>query len=453
MIRHFALVLTLTFLVGAVYADLMEKEEMSDNSNNVGDDDMVLLSEKRYSVAHGPNIALGRPAYQKSLDFGGEADRAVDGNRDSNYNHGSCTHTIITEDDPWWYVDLGKTVTVDHVAIVNRLDCCSEKITPFEVHVGGSTTVANNPRCGGHHRFHPTDTEKVVNCTGLRGRYVGIRLPGKKRVLTLCEVEVYAAPNLALGKPTVQSDVGWHGFASRATDGCRDHNYNSRCCSHTPVQSDPWLQVDLGSRRSIQWVVLFNRRDCCSEQLNPFSIHIGDNAHVASNPRCGGHHAIPNDKDKDAINCNGMRGRYVGIRLPGNGRTLQVCELEVYAGTVTKKRTTEVRGIEGQGCGEYKEGESWVSDDEDGQNCICDAGEEVCTKVYCGKDGKEDPIKDQGGLWDCPPEPDDESEESETGLETPDPQQLEEEATDEDLEKRMLVKVLEALENDPRPNE
>ncbi|XP_066273979.1 uncharacterized protein [Branchiostoma lanceolatum] len=356
-----------------------------------------------------PNIASGRPAFQSSVAHGGSPDRAVDGNRSPNWAQAPCTHTN-TENDPWWYVDLGRSVTVDHVAIVNRGDCCSERITPFDVHVGDNTAVARNPRCGGHHHFPLTETERVVHCRGMRGRYVGIRLPGKKRILTLCDVEVYAASNLALGKPTVQSDVAHNGYASRATDGCRDPNYGQQCCTHTPAQSSPWLRVDLGTQARVQWVVLNNRADCCEERLNPFTVHIGNDARVDHNPRCGGHHVVPAGKNKDAINCNGLRGRYVGIRLPGNGRILTLCEIEVYAGTVTKKRTSEVRGTEGQGCGEHKEGDTWVSDDEDGHNCICDLNEEVCYKVDCGADGKEQPIKGQDGTWTCPEE--DEKEET-----------------------------------------
>ncbi|KAI8493475.1 hypothetical protein Bbelb_288720 [Branchiostoma belcheri] len=346
-----------------------------------------------------PNLASGRPTHQSSTGHEGDPARAVDGNRSPHWAHNSCTHTN-EENDPWWYVDLGRYVTVDHVTIVNRRDCCSERITPFDVHVGYSTDVASNPRCGGHHHFPPTESEHAVHCGGLRGRYVGIRLPGKRRILTLCEVEVYAAPNLALGKPTSQSNVAHNGVASRATDGCRDPNWGSQCCTHTPAEANPWLQVDLGTSVRVQWVVIMNRADCCRERLSPFSVHIGNNARVDQNPRCGGHHTIPAGKDKDAINCNGLTGRYVGIRLPGYGRILTVCEIEVYAGTVTK-RTSEVReDPEGKDCGEHKDNESWVGDDEL-QNCGCDSGEEFCYKVECGQDGKLQPTKGENGMWTC----------------------------------------------------
>ncbi|KAI8512312.1 hypothetical protein Bbelb_089510 [Branchiostoma belcheri] len=359
------------------------------------DPNPLRVSYAGYSTGWG---STGRWKFCSIRGWGGTPGRAVDGNRSPHWNHNSCTHTH-GENDPWWYVDLGSSVTVDHVTIVNRRDCCSERITPFEVHVGDSTNVASNPRCGGHHHFPPTETEHNVHCGGLRGRYVGIRLSGKSRVLTLCEVEVYASPNLALGKPTFQSNVAHNGFATRATDGCRDPNWGSQCCTHTNCETNPWLQVDLGTSVRVQWVVIMNRADCCRERLTPFNVHIGNNARVEYNPRCGGHHTIPAGKNKDAINCNGMTGRYVGIRLPGYGRVLTVCEIEVYAGTVTK-RTSEVRETEGKGCGEHEEGQSWVGDEEE-HNCNCDAGEEFCYKVVCGDDGEKKPIKGEEGMWTC----------------------------------------------------
>ncbi|KAI8491917.1 hypothetical protein Bbelb_302900 [Branchiostoma belcheri] len=223
MTRHFEFVLALALLAGAVYPaksmaqqpeeeqqlnedaspdieevemllkeleDLVEEEVMA--GNNGIDDHMAGLFGKRHLPGdlRDPNVAFGRPTYQSSTGHGGVSVRAVDGNRSPHWANNSCTHTN-KENDPWWYVDLGRQVTIDHVAIVNLRDR-RKRITPFDVHVGDSTNVASNPRCGGHHHFPLTETEKVVNCGGLRGRYVGIRLPGRKRVLTLCEVEVYA---------------------------------------------------------------------------------------------------------------------------------------------------------------------------------------------------------------------------------------------------------------------
>lgn len=38
------------------------------------------------------------------------------------FDDGSCTHTGGTESSPWWWVDLGATVTVRQVSLYNRID-------------------------------------------------------------------------------------------------------------------------------------------------------------------------------------------------------------------------------------------------------------------------------------------------------------------------------------------
>eukprot|EP00058_Branchiostoma_floridae_P009247 XP_002594735.1 hypothetical protein BRAFLDRAFT_81185 [Branchiostoma floridae] len=137
------------------------------------------------------NLALYKPAYQSSESvWNGNAGRAVDGGRSGTFGDGSCSHTD-TEDNPWWYVDLGRTQEIDHITIFNRQDCCWDRITPFEVYIGDNSDVTANPKLGGDFSFSAGQAEKTIQVGGLKGRYVGITLPGSNRVLTLCEVEVY----------------------------------------------------------------------------------------------------------------------------------------------------------------------------------------------------------------------------------------------------------------------
>ncbi|MFM7107189.1 MAG: DUF1549 domain-containing protein, partial [Planctomycetaceae bacterium] len=67
----------------------------------------------------GENVARGKPATQRSTDYGGDAARATDGNTDGNYEADSVTHTA-TEADPWWEVDLGDEGPVERIVIWNR---------------------------------------------------------------------------------------------------------------------------------------------------------------------------------------------------------------------------------------------------------------------------------------------------------------------------------------------
>ena len=65
------------------------------------------------------NVALNKPAYQISTDYGGTASRAVDGRREPDYSKLSCTHTR-KEMSPWWMVDLEKNYNIRYVTVTNR---------------------------------------------------------------------------------------------------------------------------------------------------------------------------------------------------------------------------------------------------------------------------------------------------------------------------------------------
>ena len=74
---------------------------------------------------------------QSSVAYGGDPKRAIDGNHAAIWAQGSCTHTT-EENRPWWRVDLGARYKVKTVTVLNRQDCCEERINGAEIHVGDS---------------------------------------------------------------------------------------------------------------------------------------------------------------------------------------------------------------------------------------------------------------------------------------------------------------------------
>eukprot|EP00058_Branchiostoma_floridae_P027354 XP_002612845.1 hypothetical protein BRAFLDRAFT_118409 [Branchiostoma floridae] len=299
------------------------------------------------------NIALNKPAEQSSVRFRGAAGRAVDGNDSPYYKHNTCTHTAKGP-NPWWRVDLGKSECVDRVVVTNRKDCCKYRLNGFTVYVGDSPDVTSNPSCGGAQSVRGKDVI-TVNCGGLTGRYVGIALKGAKKVLTLCEVKVFGgvptpkvekAPpklgqcaastkNIALNRQAEQSSIAYRGAPGRAVDGDDSPLYRDRSCTHTKTEANPWWRVDLGKSECVHQVVVTNRKDCCSNKLNGFTVYVGDNPDVTSNPSCGGAQSVKG-KDVITVNCGGLTGRYVGIALKGRRRVLTLCEVEVIgAGSTT----------------------------------------------------------------------------------------------------------------------
>ncbi|XP_078662291.1 sushi, von Willebrand factor type A, EGF and pentraxin domain-containing protein 1-like [Branchiostoma floridae x Branchiostoma belcheri] len=139
-------------------------------------------------------VAMSKPAYQTSTGHDGPAELAVDGNTNGDYFAGFCTHTVDVpgETEPSWWVDLGQSYMVDRVVIFNRQDCCPERLNPFNIHIGDSDQVSTNPKCGDDHQIDVNQPSISVSCQGMRGRYVGVRLPGPNRILTLCEVQVFS---------------------------------------------------------------------------------------------------------------------------------------------------------------------------------------------------------------------------------------------------------------------
>lgn len=98
---------------------------------------------------------------------------------------------------------------------------------------------------------------------GQSGRFVRIELPGKRRILTLAEVKVFAnGRNVARSGKAKQSSTAHNGNASRGIDGNTNPTYASGSQTHTVETSDtPWWEVDLQENVEIESVEVFNRVD------------------------------------------------------------------------------------------------------------------------------------------------------------------------------------------------
>ena len=137
------------------------------------------------------NHALGSFTSQSSVGWGGLASYAVDGNTNGNYFQFSCTHTQ-REDNPFWYVSFEPdSVSVSAVRISNRQNCCSNRLSNFEIRIGDyyGKEAAISPKCGGLHTVR--GSSKVISCPNMVGRFLTITILGRNKFLTLCEVEVF----------------------------------------------------------------------------------------------------------------------------------------------------------------------------------------------------------------------------------------------------------------------
>lgn len=107
-----------------------------------------------------------------------------------------------------------------------------------------------------------------------QAQFVRISLPGEKRILTLAEVEVISGgENVATKGKATQSSVGSGGVPERAIDGNKDGDYNKKGQTHTSEENEPWWELDLGEKRSIESIRIWNRNSL-QERLDGITIQL-----------------------------------------------------------------------------------------------------------------------------------------------------------------------------------
>jgi len=152
------------------------------------------------------NLALNMPVTQSSIDSNGIPERAVDGNTDGHYFHGSVSHTAH-QYQPWWKVDLLSEKLIFEIEIWNRTECCAERLDNYTVSIlnNAGTSIWQKS-----YTQHPSPYT-VVSTGGVRGRYVKIQLNGTNP-LSLAEVKVRGngyEKNLLEARPGVSDSYGW----------------------------------------------------------------------------------------------------------------------------------------------------------------------------------------------------------------------------------------------------
>lgn len=139
-------------------------------------------------------VAFGMATTQSSDGYGYTGAQAVDG------DPATFSHTADNDLDPYWEVDLGGTYTISHVQLVNRFDCCADRLYNITVSIrdtSGATTWSSdliNPVSDGGTPVSPGSLVEVD--TAAIGRYVRVSkhaIAGAGEWLSLAEVAVTGA--------------------------------------------------------------------------------------------------------------------------------------------------------------------------------------------------------------------------------------------------------------------
>ena len=116
-------------------------------------------------------------------------------------------HTAL-EDDPWWQIDLKRSMRLDQIHVYNRCDHTAGRASRLAILVSGDGNEWEQvyQHDGTVFYGHTDGKPLVVDLAGTTARYVRIQLPGKT-CLHLDEVEVYEVGFYTETNRSVESDL------------------------------------------------------------------------------------------------------------------------------------------------------------------------------------------------------------------------------------------------------
>lgn len=95
-----------------------------------------------------------------------------------------------------------------------------------------------------------------------QGRFVRVEIPGKEKILSLAEVQVFKKnENIALQGEAKQISTEFGGAAHLANDGNTNGDYTALSTTHTATAQNPWWELDLQALHPVDRIVVWNRTD------------------------------------------------------------------------------------------------------------------------------------------------------------------------------------------------
>ena len=174
--------------------------------------------------------------------------------------------TLTTSEDGWVVAD-GEEPEKDHYTL--RFPTDGQELTGLRIEVP-SEQRENFVLSKVHASWTPKGDDS------LQARYVRVELPGEKRMIHLAELQVFAGDrNVAVdGKPS-QSSTDFGGKIEYLNDGNTDGDFHQNSVTHTAIEKDPWVEIDLGASVGVDRVVVWNRTDggaSISDRLKGYEI-------------------------------------------------------------------------------------------------------------------------------------------------------------------------------------
>ena len=158
-----------------------------------------------------------------------------------------------------------------------QVDKLPSKLTALRIAALPSPQSGSAADLNGYSIIHIKGRLLLKSADASIGRYVRVELPGKDRILSLAEVQVFSGSNnVALKGSAEQSSTAFEGPGALAIDGNTDGDYEkARSTSHTESSENPWWEVDLQHEFTVQKIVIWNRTDNeLQKRLGNFKIQL-----------------------------------------------------------------------------------------------------------------------------------------------------------------------------------
>ena len=143
------------------------------------------------------NIALGKTATQSKTDYGGVAERAIDGNTNQDYDEGKSISHTGKGDDNWWKLDLGSSYYIESIKIWNRQDLGSDRLAGKKLFVKGDDSTGESLLLD---EFELSGESIQTFSIGKEARYISVEGDG---IVSLAEVEVFG-----ISEDTESTEIG-----------------------------------------------------------------------------------------------------------------------------------------------------------------------------------------------------------------------------------------------------
>jgi len=242
-----------------------------------GGNDWINLSQLVVKDSNGVNVSRGRPTTSSGVGAGGEEGNAVDG--DEQPRHHPRGYHSSSNKDAFFQVTLDNPTNVSSVTVYGRND--------FGGRMAGhkiSLLDSNNKVIFTSNDLN-SELKQVINITGnsdssskKSGSVKYVKLGGGNDWINLSQLVVFDSNggNIAKGRPTTSSGVGFDGREEKAVDGSEQPRGHPNEY-HSSSDKNAFFQVELEKPSIVSSVVVYNRSDCCSDRMgNGHKIYLLD---------------------------------------------------------------------------------------------------------------------------------------------------------------------------------